>query len=176
MWVGKKQAWSFATAGLWEHNPSPGEETGAASADLEPFYHWDWMIEMLPQARPIGQGYLSQLQPGRLVGGKGQRGLCCPDPGLVPECPPSCTPWLIPLNRWDIRPAHLYSAQLDLMLWICYRINPFGGQDTVTKISLFPWGLSVLGSSCPLPGRNCGSQCQSLVKRKGTIYSKVIQV
>ena len=33
------------------------------------------------------------------------------------------------------------------------------------------------GSSCPPSGvRNCGSPCQSLVKRKGTIYSKVIQV
>ena len=47
---------------------------------------------------------------------------------------------------------------------------------------LLPNGLSLLPGSlfdfqimpCPLPGI-CSSQCQTLVKRKGTIYSKVIQ-
>ena len=36
--------------------------------------------------------------------------------------------------------------------------------------------LLICGSFCPLPIKNCGSQYQSLVKRKGTIYSEVIQV
>ena len=40
-----------------------------------------------------------------------------------------------------------------------------------------PLGSFWAGLSCPPPGvRNCGSKFQSLVKRKGTVYSKVIQV
>ena len=44
--------------------------------------------------------------------------------------------------------------------------------DTVTETSPLPWGLSVTVGSLPAT-RNCGSQCQSLFKRKGTIYSEV---
>ena len=58
----------------------------------------------------------------------------------------------------------------------CYRINPLGSPDIVTETNPFLRGLSVVDLSLPVTSINCGSQCQSLVKRKGTIYSKVIQV
>ena len=52
------------------------------------------------------------------------------------------------------------------------------GADIVTKTSLVPWGLSFTAGSLPATAvvRNCGSQRQSSVLRKGTISSKVIQV
>ena len=56
-----------------------------------------------------------------------------------------------------------------------------------TEVPLYVFDVFMLLQNGPVGGplyygslsaarRNCGSQCQSLVKRKGTIYSKLIQV
>ena len=45
------------------------------------------------------------------------------------------------------------------------------GKGTVTETSPLPWSLSVLFFVLAAALRNCGSQCQSLVKRKGFIKS-----
>ena len=52
----------------------------------------------------------------------------------------------------------------------CYQKEPVGGLDIVTETSRLPWGLSVLGSSCLLSGRNCGSQCQFGKKEKNYLF------
>ena len=54
-------------------------------------------------------------------------------------------------------------------------MDPWGEEDKILLSNdPHPQGPPVLGSPCPPPG-NYSSKFQGLVKRKGVIYSKVIQ-
>ena len=68
--------------------------------------------------------------------------------------------------------------------WDCYRTPPplgllFCGTRYCCRENIplpICSGLNYSGFCLLAADMNCGSQCQSLVKRKGIIYSKVIQV
>ena len=55
-------------------------------------------------------------------------------------------------------------------------MNPLRGPRYCYQSKPCPPGSFCTMVLLPAALRNCGSQCQSLVKRKGTIYSKVTQV
>ena len=83
---------------------------------------------------------------------------------------------LIEINYLQWRNFILFYFFIKYILLIMLQNGPVeGGWYTFTDwISPFFQGPPVLGLPCLLPG-NYSFQCQRLVKRKGIIYSKVIQ-